>query len=107
MLEGDQTANKLVKIDVLSGGPAIWTAKSSAEWVLLGESGEDYQASGLTGQDGLLLRFSPSKTDYGIFTTDVLLTAVDAYSTTIQVTLTKLDPDTMGLVYLPLVEFGH
>lgn len=107
MLEGDQTANKLVKIDVLAGGPAVWTAKSSAEWLLLGESGEAYQASGLTGQDGLLLRFSPSKADYGIFTTDVLLTAADAYPTTIQVTLTKLDPDTIGLVYLPLVEFGH
>jgi len=107
MVEGDQTANKLVKIDVLAGGPAIWTAKSSAEWLLLGESGEAYQASGLTGQDGLLLRFSPSKADYGIFTTDVLLTAVDAYATTIQVTLTKLDPDTMGWAYLPLVEFGH
>lgn len=107
MLEGDQTANKLVKIDVLAGGPAIWMAESSAEWLLLGESGETYQASGLTGQDGLLLRFSPSKADYGIFTTDVLLTAVDAYPTTIQVTLTKLDPDTMSLEYLPLVEFGH
>lgn len=107
MLEGDQTANELVQIDVLAGGPALWMAKSNADWLLLGESGEAYQASGLTGQDGLLLRFSPSKVDYGIYTTDVLLSAADAHPTTIQVTLTKLDPDTMSFVYLPLVEVGH
>ena len=54
-----------------------------------------------------MLSFSPSKVDYGIFSTDVLISAADAYPTTIQVTLTKLDPDTMSLVYLPLIEVGH
>jgi len=107
MLVGDQTAKKLVKIDVLSGGPALWMAESYADWLLLGESGEDYQASGLTGQDILMLRFSPSKVDYGIYTTDVLLTAADAHPTTIQVTLTNLDPDTMSFMYFPLVEVDH
>ena len=107
MLAGDQTAKKLVKIDVLSGGPALWMAESYADWLLLGESGEAYQASGLTGQDILMLRFSPSKVDYGIYTTDVLLTATDAHPTTIQVTLTNLDPDTMSFMYFPLVEVDH
>ena len=107
MLVGDQTTTELVKIDVLAGGPAIWTARSNADWLLLGESGDSQYASGVTGQDGLMLSFSPSKVDYGIFSTDVLISAADAYPTTIQVTLTKLDPDTMSLVYLPLIEVGH
>ena len=54
-----------------------------------------------------MLRFSPSKVDYGIYTTDVLLTAADAHPTTIQVTLTNLDPDTMSFMYFPLVEVDH
>jgi hypothetical protein len=96
--------SEVVLVDVLAGGPAEWTAQSNANWLLLGKSGESQEASGLTGQDGLVLRFDPAVVDFGRYTTEVQISAPDALPTTLPVTLTKLDPDAISLIYLPLVE---
>lgn len=106
-LEGNQVISKVVLIDVLAGGPTEWTAQSNANWLLLGESGDSHMASGLTGQDGLVLRFDPAGVGFGRYTTEVQISAPDAFSTTLPVTMTKLDPNAISLVYLPLVEASH
>jgi len=96
-----------VMVDVSSGEATVWTAESNAEWLLLGNSGEIYEDSGRTGLDGLILRFDPSKVEYGRYSTDVLLTAPDAGKSIIRVTMSKIDPDSLNLIYLPLVGAGN
>jgi len=106
-LEGNQKISKVVLIDVLAGGPAEWTAQSNVNWLFLGSSGESQDASGLTGQDGLVLRFDPTMVEFGRYTTEVQISAPDTLPTSLPVTLTKLDPDAISLIYLPLVEGSH
>lgn len=106
-LEGSQMISEVVLIDVLAGGPAEWTARSNANWLLLGKSGESQEVSGLTGQDSLVLRFDPAEVDFGRHTTEVQISAPDALPTSLPVTLTKLDPNAISFIYLPLVEASH
>lgn len=106
-LEGNQKISKVVLIDVLAGGPAEWTAQSNVNWLYLGASGESQEASGLTGQDGLVLRFDPTMVEFGRYTTEVQISAPDTLPTSLPVTLTKLDPNAISLIYLPLVEGRH
>jgi hypothetical protein len=95
-----------VLIDVSAGESTIWTAQSNVNWLMLGNAGETYEESGQTGLDGLILRFDPSKVAYGSYTTDVLLTAPDAEESVIQVTMSKIDPDSLNKVFLPMVGGG-
>lgn len=96
-----------VLVDVTSGEATVWTAESNAEWLLLGNTGEIYEDSGRTGLDGLILRLDPSKVEYGRYSTDVLLTAPDAGQSIIRVTMSKVDPDSLNLIYLPMVGAGN
>jgi len=95
-----------VLVDVSTGEATVWTAQSTTDWLLLGNSGEIYEDSGQTGLDGLILRFDPSKVAYGTHTTDVLLTAPDTQDSTIRVTMSKVDPDSINLVFLPMIGAG-
>lgn len=105
-VEMNLSTNEGVLVDVSAGEATVWTAQSTTDWLLLGNSGEIYEDSGQTGLDGLILRFDPSKVAYGTHTTDVLLTAPDAQASTIRVTMSKVDPDSINLVFLPMIGAG-
>ncbi|MCJ7659541.1 MAG: carboxypeptidase-like regulatory domain-containing protein [Anaerolineales bacterium] len=96
-----------VLVDVTAGEATTWTAQSNAEWLQLGNSGEIYEDSGQTGLDGLTLRFDPSNVAFGTYTTDVLLTAPDAQDSIIRVTMSKVDPDSIMRVFLPMIGAGN
>ena len=106
MVEKDTSTSKGVLVDVTSGDATTWTAQSSAEWLFLGNSGETFEDSGQTGLDGLVLRFDPSKVDYGTYTTDVVITAPDAQPSSIRVTMSKVDPALIKRVFIPMVGAG-
>ena len=105
-VEQNSSALEGVLVDVTAGEATVWTAQSNADWLLLGDSGEVYQESGQTGLDGLVLRFDPSEVAYGTYTTDVVLSAPDAQDSTIRVTMSKVDPDSIMRVFLPMIGAG-
>ena len=96
-----------ILVDVSAGEATMWTAKSNADWLLLGNSGEIYEESGQTSLDGLILRLDPSEVAYGTYTTDVELSAPDAQDSTIRVTMSKVDPDSIMRVFLPMIGAGN
>jgi len=105
-VEQDAGTYKGVLVDVTSGEATVWTAQSSVEWLLLGNSGDIFEDSGQTGLDGLVLRFDPSKVEYGTYTTDVVITAPDAQPSSIRVTMSKVDPASIKRVFIPMVGAG-
>jgi len=105
-IEKNSSTFEGVIVDVTAGEATVWTAQSSADWLQLGNTGEIYEESGQTGLDGLTLRFDPSEVEFGTYTTDVLLTAPDAQDSTIRVTMSKVDPDSILRVYLPMIGAG-
>ena len=98
-LDEQHEMQELVKIDVSSGDPTTWEAQSPAEWLLLSGADDTYEDSGLTGLDGLLLRFDPTKVEKGLHSTELILTAPDAAEVRISVSMSV----GTNLIFLPLV----
>lgn len=99
MIERDGSAMTSLRINVTSGSKTTWTATTTVDWLLLGESGNNHKASGQTGEN-LTLRFDSRNVGYGTHVTNVELTAPDASPITIQVTMIKVR--SLTNLYFPL-----
>ena len=91
-----------VLVQVTSGLSVNWTASSQASWLLLDNDGHTYAQSGAAG-DGLILRFDPTMTDYGTYTTNLVLNAADANSATIAVTIIKVPSTQFHQIFIPAI----
>lgn len=89
-------------IDVSSGPQVGWTAVKdpSIGWLYLGQSGQNQQAAGQTGTQGLWLQFHPANAPLGSSTATVSLSSPAAAPAEIEVTLVRTASEFFA--YLPI-----